>query len=53
MHNVDRRMLEEWRKFESGVLAEKRMVESILSMLSGITFENVFAFVRIEKSFCS
>lgn len=21
MHNVDRRMLEEWRKFESGVLA--------------------------------
>ena len=33
--------MEDWRKFERQVLEEKRLVESIISMLSGITFENV------------
>lgn len=41
MGNVDKRTLEDWRKFERQVLEEKRTVESIISMLSGITFENV------------
>jgi hypothetical protein len=44
-------MIDTWRKFENDVLSEKRMVESILNVLSGMTFENKSRFVYEEVEF--
>lgn len=51
LNNIDRKMIDTWRKFENDVLAEKRMVESILGVLSGMTFENVILPVTQKSKF--
>lgn len=40
MNTIERRYLEDWKKFETSILQEKRLVESVISMLNGMTFDN-------------
>ena len=49
LNNINPKNLEDWRKFEAQVIAEKNIVESVMGMLSGLnTNPNVgFSYTRI------
>ena len=41
MNSVDRKYVEDWKRLEATVLEEKRLVDSVLGMLNGLSLDNV------------
>lgn len=49
LNNVSKKSLEDWRSFQANVIQEKNSVESIKSMLAGMSFNSSSVIPRAEK----